>query len=154
MEISARLRRARSEAGWTQHDLERATGIRQSTIAAYETGRRAPGQDACRRILTSIGLRPSDLLDRHRDEVRRALAELGITDARVFGSVARGDDDEGSDVDILLTPPHGADFVDMAALDARLEQIIGTDVDIVSVRSLDPGRDARHRQILADASPI
>lgn len=154
MDISTRIKRARQAAGLTQHDVARLTGIHQSTIAAYETGRRHPNEDTCRVLLTSIGIRARDLLDLQRDEVRSALAERGIDDARVFGSVARGEDDEGSDVDIMFTPPPDADFVVMAELDELLERIIGTDVDVISVRSLNPDRNPVHRKILGDAIPV
>ncbi|WP_435121768.1 nucleotidyltransferase family protein [Amycolatopsis thermoflava] len=55
---------------------------------------------------------------------------------RVFGSVARGEDDEGSDIDLLVDLDPGADLVDLAALDIELERLLGYPVDIVPARML------------------
>jgi len=46
-------------------------------------------------------MRPSEALAKHRDEVLAIIARYPVTNPRIFGSVARGDDVEGSDVDIL-----------------------------------------------------
>ena len=45
------------------------------------------------------------MLRRHRGEVVRTCARYGVTNLRVFGSVAGGDDGYGSDVDLLGTLP-------------------------------------------------
>ena len=47
-------------------------------------------------------MRPSDALHAHRPEIRRIVAAHRATNARVFGSVSRGEDVEGSDIDLLI----------------------------------------------------
>ena len=93
--------------------------------------------------------RPSQVLAEHHDEVLRVIAECGAVSPRVFGSVARGDDDAGSDVDILVTvpPEHAWRFVELRQ---RLTEILGTGVDVVS----ENGLTAKHRRILAEAVPM
>ncbi|WAJ30763.1 nucleotidyltransferase family protein [Antarcticirhabdus aurantiaca] len=52
-------------------------------------------------------MRPSEALAKHRDEVIEAIARLGASNPRLFGSVARGEDDHESDIDIIvdIEPP-------------------------------------------------
>lgn len=154
MDISTRFKRARLAAGLTQHELADHTGIAQSSIAAYESGARTPNEDTCRRILTATAVRPSDLLRRHRTELVDHLAERGVEDIEVFGSVARGDDDEGSDLDLLLTLPTGTSLLDLIDMNEQIEQIVGTDIDLVSRGALKPDRFRIHRLILDEAVPV
>ena len=49
-------------------------------------------------------MRPSEVLPLHRETIRQLVAEAGMTNPRVFGSVVRGEDEEGSDLDILVDP--------------------------------------------------
>lgn len=48
-------------------------------------------------------MKPSEALRRNREQVRRIVAAHHARNARVFGSVLRGDDEEGSDLESLLT---------------------------------------------------
>ncbi len=120
-------------------------------IAAYESGARTPSESSCERLLKAIGVKPSDLLDRHRDEVRILLSDRGITLVKVFGSVARGDDDEGSDLDLIVELPQGSDLLTLAEVSEDVAEIVGTDVDVVSLGSLRPDRYRVHRLMLEDA---
>ena len=47
-------------------------------------------------------MRPSEALAKHRDEVREIIARYPVSNPRIFGSAARGEDTEGSDLDILV----------------------------------------------------
>jgi len=49
-------------------------------------------------------MRPSEVLPLHRETIRRLVEEAGMSNPRVFGSVLRGEDHEGSDLDILALP--------------------------------------------------
>jgi predicted nucleotidyltransferase len=66
----------------------------------------------------------------------------------VFGSVARGDDTEQSDVDLLVDPEPDASLFDLAQFELDLESLLDRPVDVVSRRSLDPERD---RAVLNEA---
>lgn len=67
----------------------------------------------------------------------------GIRSLALFGSRARGDAREASDVDILIDidPRVGLGFVDLAE---AMEQRLGLHVDLISTRSLAP----RHRKVI------
>ena len=80
---------------------------------------------------------------RMRRRVIHRIAELNkIRSVEVFGSVARGEETPSSDIDLLVDPSGEASLFDLAQFGIDLEQILGSDVDVVSRRSLDPIRDA------------
>lgn len=66
-----------------------------------------------------------------RDELRETLRRRGVTNPQIFGSVARGDDREGSDVDLLVDFSPGTDIIDIIALKRELEEVLGVPVDLV-----------------------
>lgn len=61
-----------------------------------------------------------------------------IKKAAVFGSFARGDFDDKSDVDILIEPPEGFSLFDLAGLHLDLEDTLGRKVDVVIYNSINP----------------
>jgi predicted nucleotidyltransferase len=86
-----------------------------------------------------------------RDEIMRLAADFGAGNVRVFGSVARGDTDERSDLDLLVDLAPGRSLLDLARLQRRLEQLLTVRVDVVSARGL---RDRVRETILRDALPL
>ena len=81
-------------------------------------------------------MRPSVLVDMHRDEIKRIVAVNRASNPRVFGSVARGDDDDESDVDLLIDPDENMSLWDMARIRRQTRELLGVEVDIVSSRVL------------------
>ena len=81
-------------------------------------------------------MRPSVLVDMHRDEIKRIVAANRASNPRVFGSVARGDDDDESDVDLLIDPDENMSLWDMARMVGDMQDLLGVKVDIVSSRVL------------------
>ena len=61
-----------------------------------------------------------------------------IKKAAVFGSFARGDFDDKSDVDILIEPPEGFSLFDLAGLHLNLEDTLGRKVDVMIYDSINP----------------
>lgn len=51
---------------------------------------------------------------------------------RIFGSVPRGADQEGSDLDLLVDPLPGATLFDLGGLQVDLEDLLGVPVDILT----------------------
>ncbi|MBD5210005.1 MAG: DNA polymerase subunit beta [Barnesiella sp.] len=75
-----------------------------------------------------------DILTNAADKLR---TEYGVRSLRVFGSVARGEDDSNSDVDLFVDMPPKA--LKMVALKHYLQDILGRGVDLIRFRSsLDP----------------
>ena len=54
-----------------------------------------------------------------------------VTNPEVFGSAARGDDHEGSDLDLLVDFPPGTDILDILGIKHELEDVLGVSVDLV-----------------------
>jgi hypothetical protein len=74
----------------------------------------------------------------HRDAILSAAARHGARHVRLFGSVARGDDDDRSDVDFLVEMETGRSLMDHAALVVELEVLLGRSVDVAPEESLHP----------------
>jgi len=78
----------------------------------------------------------SDTLSRLPALISPVLRRYGIKSASVFGSVARGDDDAASDVDLLVEYPEGMTAMTAARLKLELEELLGRSVDLVPSRYL------------------
>jgi predicted nucleotidyltransferase len=96
-------------------------------------------------------MRPSEVLASHRDEVLAVLDEIGATNARVFGSIARGEDDEDSDVDLLVEMPKGIGLFRRVEIELDLEDLLERKVDLVSPAEV-PARS--RSRVLAEARPL
>lgn len=70
---------------------------------------------------------------------------------RVFGSVARGDADAHSDVDLLVDLEPGRSLLDLGGLLMDLQGLLGVEVDVVTPGGLKP-RNAQ--RILAESVPL
>ncbi|MBM4047398.1 MAG: nucleotidyltransferase family protein [Planctomycetes bacterium] len=91
------------------------------------------------------------LLQEERDDIRRIAANHGAFNVRVFGSVARGDAGEGSDVDLLVDAGPATSSWFPAGLMVDLEDILGRQVHIVTENALNP--DVR-TAVLSEALPL
>jgi len=78
------------------------------------------------------------ILDRLNAEAPGLKKKYGVKSLAVFGSMARGDDHEGSDVDILVTFEGKATFDNYMGLKLDLEDLFGRRVDLLTPRSLSP----------------
>jgi predicted nucleotidyltransferase len=66
------------------------------------------------------------------EEILALAARYGAKDLRLFGSVARGDAVEGSDVDFLVRFEPGRSLLDQGGLVMDLRELLGVKVDVVS----------------------
>jgi hypothetical protein len=92
-----------------------------------------------------------ELLKAKREEILRVCAKYGARNVRVFGSIARREADEESDVDFLVDMEAGRSLFDLGGLQYELEQLLGRPVDVVTERGL----KARIRErVLQEAVPL
>lgn len=155
------LLRARLRAGLTQDAVARRAGVSQSVVSAYEKGRREPTLPTLRRLVDATGTRleidlsaPLSTLERvrtRRDELIGELGRLGVTNIRVFGSVARGDDTADSDVDLLVHLAPEADLITLGAAMNVAERILNATVDVVPDIGLKAGIK---EEVLREAVPL
>jgi uncharacterized protein len=73
-----------------------------------------------------------ELVAKHREAILALAAKHRATDVRIFGSVARGEDDEASDVDVLVKMEEGSSLLDMGELLMDLRDLLGCTVDVIS----------------------
>jgi predicted nucleotidyltransferase/DNA-binding XRE family transcriptional regulator len=150
------LREARRRVGLSQVELGLRAGVTQSVVSAYESGARQPSVPMLARLVAATGLeldmRLSEIrvaeaangplgrrVRQHRVEMQEVLARYGLSNARVFGSAARGDEGPESDVDLLVDVPEGVGLVTLARCEAELERLLGARVDLVPAGDLKAG---------------
>ena len=92
-----------------------------------------------------------ELLRHRREEILRLATRHGARNVRVFGSAARGQADEQSDVDFIVEMEVGRSLLDLGGLQYDMEQLLGRPVDVVTERGLK--RRIRHR-VLQEAVPL
>jgi predicted nucleotidyltransferase len=124
-------------------------------ISAYEGGRRQPSLATLRRLVEATGealavdvvaTRPVDppntalgrAVRRHRSAVRSVAARHGAVSVRLFGSVARGEEEPDSDIDLVADLPETISLLELIALRRELTELLGAPVDVVPARSLRP----------------
>ncbi len=93
-------------------------------------------------------------LDTLRHEKRADILRLakanGASNIRVFGSVVRGENREGSDLDLLVDFDKGRTLLDLARFKADLEDLLGISVDVVTPGCLRYIRD----RVIAESRPL
>ena len=93
-------------------------------------------------------MKPSEALVSHRQAIRAVAARYRTANPRVFGSVSRGADQEGSDLDLLVDTLPGTTLFDLGGLQVELEEMLGVHVDLLTPGDL----PAKYRaQVLAEA---
>jgi len=80
--------------------------------------------------------RPSAALLAGRSAVRKTLARHKLGNPRVFGSVARGEDTEASDLDLLVDARPGTSLLDLVKAKHALEDVLRVPVDLVTLNDL------------------
>jgi uncharacterized protein len=91
------------------------------------------------------------LLERTRREILEVCDRHGASNVAVFGSVARGESNQSSDIDFLVDLDPRRSLLDHIGLQQDLEDLLGVRVDVVTRRGLHPLlRDA----VLAEAVPV
>lgn len=151
------LREARRLGRLSQSELASRAGISQSVVSAYERGHREPSLATLTRLVEATGCRlgvdvlppaaavrglPASPLGQKLRRHRRAILALadrsGADNVRVFGSVARGEDTGGSDIDLLIDPRAGVGLFDLIEFETALEELLGVEVDVVPAAGLKP----------------
>ena len=96
-------------------------------------------------------MRPSVILSAQRSRVLALAAARGASRVRVFGSVAKGLDHDGSDLDLLVDLPEGTSLLTIVGLQQDLRDALGIPVDLCTERELHPDLKPR---ILAEARAL
>jgi uncharacterized protein len=89
-----------------------------------------------------------EILRHNREAIMEIAQRYGAHDLRLFGSVARGESNEASDVDILVRFERGRSLFDHGGLIADLEDLLGVKVDVISEGGM---RERFRTRVLAEA---
>lgn len=133
-------------------------GLGREVVAAMlpPTVARPEDRASSRPTMSAEPVRPRSsrmhsLIESHRAEIRALADRHGFDDVRVFGSMARGDADDGSDVDLLVTLPKGQSGLALGALLMDVQDLLGRRVEVVTEGSLHP---ALRNRILEEAQVL
>jgi predicted nucleotidyltransferase len=83
-------------------------------------------------------MKPSEALLVHRATIHQIVQRHHAENPRIFGSAARGNDRDGSDLDILVDPLPGMTLFDVGGIIDELEKLLGVPVDVLTPGALSP----------------
>jgi predicted nucleotidyltransferase/DNA-binding XRE family transcriptional regulator len=141
------IRTTRLLAGLTQAQLADAAATSQSAISAYENDEREPAISTLTKLIEAMGATlqvdvqwPTGSLRARvlaaAPDIRRLVEKYGFSNARLFGSVARGEDTEDSDIDLMVSGDRN--WKDLAGLQLALQDRLGAYVDVVPDNVMKP----------------
>jgi predicted nucleotidyltransferase len=90
----------------------------------------------------------NELLHEKREDILRIAIRHGASNVRIFGSVARGEADSESDIDLLVDLEPGRSLFDLGGLLMDLQDLLGHKVDVVTERGL---RERIRERVLREA---
>ena len=97
-----------------------------------------------------VGASLRTLVDKRRDDIKSIVARHSGRRVRLFGSVARGEEHEGSDIDLLVEFMPGSSLFDVMHLSQELEELLDHRVDVIS----EGGLKERDQEILNEAAEL
>ena len=116
--------------GMNQRQVAEALGISQPAVS--QQLRNAPDLDL---------VHPGVLVEAASPVLKLLAAERGYTRLAVFGSVARGESREDSDIDLIVDAPAGTSSLEFVRFKRLIEQVLGRDIDLISYGGLKPALD-------------
>ena len=93
----------------------------------------------------------SEAVKKKREEILEVAARRGARNVRLFGSLARGEERAGSDVDLLVEMEEGRSLLDLSHLLQDMEELLGCKVHVVEPEAL---HWAIRERILEEAVPL
>lgn len=87
----------------------------------------------------------------NREGILRIAKENGIKNLKLFGSVARSEDGEESDIDLLVSFEEGRSLFDLIRFKQEMEEIMGIKVDVLTENAI---HHSIKKKILNEAIPL
>jgi uncharacterized protein len=75
-------------------------------------------------------------LQAQREAIYVIAAKYGVDNIRVFGSVARGDADDNSDIDLMINTRDDTSLFALSAFQAEMENLLSARVDVVEIETI------------------
>lgn len=131
----ARLRRvlalrAMAATGLSQREIAAALGISQPAVSQQ-----------LKATHDLAGVHPEDLVEAAAPVLRRLAEASGFARLAVFGSVARGEARQDSDIDLLVEAPEGTSSFGFIRFRQLIERVLGRQIDLVDYGGLKPRLD-------------
>lgn len=102
--------------------------------------------------MSDVAVRPlRELVEAHRKEIKAIVARHHGRSVAIFGSVARGDERPGSDIDFLVELEPDARPIEVLSIGVELEDVLGVKVDVGTPQSL---RAHLREEVMAEAVPL
>jgi predicted nucleotidyltransferase len=174
-DLATIIRRTRANAGLSQVNLAARAGTSQPALARYETGAALPTLPTLERLLSACGRRleiqtppatrssasatsirgqlglQAEELRRGRRRLLDAADKHGVGRLRVFGSLARGEAEAASDIDLLVDLKPSRTLIDLAAFRREAGEILNLPVDVATVDML---KERIRDEVLNEALPL
>ena len=96
-------------------------------------------------------MKPSTALRQYRNEIRQIVTKHHAENARVFGSVLKGEDRDDSDLDLLVDTTPETTLMDLGAIRLELKRLLTVEVDVLTPGGLP---ESFREQVLREASPL
>jgi len=96
-------------------------------------------------------MKPNVKVQEHRNEILQLAQKYGARNVRIFGSIARGEAREDSDVDVLVDLESGRSLFDLGGLLIDLEHLLGCRVDVFTAKGL---RQRIRNRVLKESVPL
>ena len=96
-------------------------------------------------------MKPSEVLQIHRESIRKIVTNHTAINPRVFGSVIYGTDTDLSDLDLLIDPTAKTSLLDIAKIQIEVEQLLGISVDVLTPNALP---EKFRNQVVQEAQPL
>lgn len=93
----------------------------------------------------------NEKIQEHRQEILNLAQKHGARNVRIFGSVARGEAREDSDIDVLVDSESGRSLLDLGGFLMDLQSLLGCRVDVVTAKGL---RERIRRRVLKESVPL
>ena len=167
LDSSQIIEEVRRLAGLTQSELALRAGTSQAAVARYENGISNPSTATLQRLTRAAGyevrvqivpVKASNLnskraakLRKKRGEINYLLARAGASNPRIFGSVARGEDAELSDIDLLVDFDTSRGLLPIIELNSKLSKLLGERVEVSPAGAL---KSSILENALSEAVPL
>jgi uncharacterized protein len=162
--LGNRIADARRAAGLSQSALADAIFLDRTAVSKIESGQRHVSSMELASIAKSLSRPiqsffdekapvgdPLSLVRRKRTAILRIARKHGARSIRVFGSAARGEATQESDIDFLVEMEPGRGLFAQAAMLLELQDLLGRDVDVVTVDGL---RERIRERVLDEAMAV
>lgn len=132
----ARLRRvvalrAMLATGMTQRQIADALGVTQPAVSQQ-----------LRNVRALEHVHPDLLVEAASPVLRSLAADRGYRRLAVFGSVARGEARDDSDIDLIVDEPEGTSSFEFVRFKQLIERVLGREIDLISYGGLKPTLDS------------